>query len=113
MDAECIFFFQIESLAFHSSIQIIGPSLNLSGISPACLSPRGEEGLLSLELLGRETESIGNFLLPASLCLPASNLTEQAGIWQAPSSQVLPALSGELSALAPGERQQCRRAGTI
>lgn len=80
-----IFFFLIKALAFCSSIQIIGPLLDFAVMSPACLSPRGEEELPSLGLVGREMESIGNFLFQDSLCLPAGNLCAQAGIWQAPA----------------------------
>lgn len=62
------FFFLIKALAFCGSIQIIGPLLDFGVISPACLSPRGEEGLCSLGLVGRKMENVGllpRFLVPA------------------------------------------------
>lgn len=78
MQNHVFFFFLIVALAFCSSIQIIGPLLDFAVISPACLSPRGEEGLCSLGLVGREMESIGNFLFQDSLCLQVIYLHRQA-----------------------------------
>lgn len=101
MDAQSFFFpcfFLIKALAFCSSIQIIGPLLDFAVISPACLSPRGEEGLRSLGLVGREMENIANVFFQDSLCLPAGNLSAQTGIWQAP---------GELSGCRQNVLKQC------
>lgn len=83
-------------MAFHSSIQILGPLLTPSGSSPACLSLRGEEGLLRLKTVRERNGECWKFPLPHA---PAGvNFTDQAGT----SSHVLPVLTGLLGAFAAG-----------